>query len=299
MKSIRTFPFGSVAALVVLFGARSSLGQTPEVSRPAPLDRPVVPFDLNALLAGPDGAKTSAQRVRLFMMPTGGVNDLAVRDFETSPTEPGILSPGADPTDDLKIDMNFNADNPYFDFRLPRDPGGVGYQRYQTGWAVLDTPESALSLNCQAVTPAGLEADGLASGQTWLSPGLSCFQRLGEDAGLQAFVTKNVRAQLRGGDSPLDGPMRYGMAVHQPCPLLDGWTPGRVFWFMEAVGNVRTDDLVTTTTTGNTLPRLVVLPGLHFQTAPNCWLSGGVMVPVSSGTRTDQSLWQVTASWRF
>jgi hypothetical protein len=297
MKLIRISPFRFVSAVVVLLGARSVHGQTPEPVWPEAPQRPLVPFDLSANFAGPDPGKASAQRVRLFMMPTGGVNDLTARDFGTAAVEPGILPQGADPTADLGLDATFDADNPYFDFRLPGDPGGVGYQRFQTGWQVLDTSDTGLSLNCQAVTPAGLQADGLANGPTWLSPGVSCSQRLGEDAGLQAFVSKNLRPQLRGGDS-LEGTMRYGFALHQACPLLDGWTPGRVFWFMEAVGNVRTDELASSY--GNALPKLVVLPGLHFQTAPNCWLSGGVLVPVNSaGARTDQSLWQVTCSWRF
>jgi hypothetical protein len=276
---------------VLLFGARAAIAQPgPAPAPPAP---PVVPLDLTEVSTSPDGPKSPGQRVRLFLTPAGGVGDLAVRDFD-----PSLAPPGADPMDDLRLDLAFNSDNPYFDFRMPGDPGGVGYQRYQTAWQVLDTGDTGLSFNCQAVTPAGLEADGVANGATWLTPGVSWFQRLGEDGGFQAFVSKSVRPQWRGNDN-LEGLTRYGFAVHSPCPVLDGATPGRVFLFMEAVGNVCPDELVTP---GRSLPRLVVLPGLHLQTGTNCWLSGGVMLPVMTGPRTDPTntnLWQVTCSWRF
>ena len=68
-------------------------------------------------------------------------------------------------------------DNPYFDFRQRNDPGGIGYTRVSTQMQLFDTTRTACSVGLQAVTPAGLQCDGVADkmGTTVVSPAVSLF----------------------------------------------------------------------------------------------------------------------------
>src|SRR5581483_1463210 len=122
-------------------------------------------------------------RPRFFRIPYGYLPD----GGEPEAGEP----PAGD--DDGRWQFAMGNDNPYLSFRRPGDPGGVGYLKVQTLVPFLEGPHTEVSLGLQAVTPAGLESDGLADGHTVLSPTLVWFHDLGGLA-VQGFVGQHLPA---------------------------------------------------------------------------------------------------------
>jgi hypothetical protein len=163
---------------------------------------------------------------------------------------------------------------------------------------LLDTGKAGLNLGLAGATPAGLESEGVATGPTFFSPSLACYQELGDGTTLQAFVGKNMRANSRIGDG-IGHSIQYGLAAQQALPDLPFLGPSSpnhgLFMFVEALGRCRNtwDDR-----TINQRSPLELLPGLHLRMSENWWISGGLIIPLSA-PRPESRLWQFTCSWRF
>jgi hypothetical protein len=231
--------------------------------------------DLPPLTGGDalDGAVLpGAREPRLFRMPGPGGSG---------------VSAGESP------DVVMGADNPYFDIRRTGDFGGLGYQRFATQMMLAGDGATSFHLNLEAVTPAGLEYDGLAHGPSIVFPSLYSYHDLGDGSALIGFVGKPARASVESLES-LDSNIHYGFAFQQP--LLDP-VPSfkqQVYVSVEALGSYRTaDDLGAAPPGGWEL-----IPGIHWNSSDRCWLSGGVLVPIG-GARPDTGVWRITCSWQF
>lgn len=215
-------------------------------------------------------------------------------DTDTAPLDPNAPSPtDKDSPGDGRLRVALGADNPFFDFRRPGDPGGVGFYRLHSQMLLFDNQKTGLSMGLRAVTPAGVEADGIADGPTVLSPNVAWFHELGKGTAIQGFVEKAVRANSRWSDS-LERQINYGLAVHKP--VLGGEnTPGQsVHVFLEALGRYRIDS-----DTSQRAPlNWELLPGVHWRLSDSWWMSGGVLMPLGV-PRPDAHMWQITASWQF
>src|SRR5262249_20250125 len=142
---------------------------------------------------------------------------------------------------------------------------------------LLESSSSGLTLGCQAITPAGLEADGIADGPTIFSPSMAWYQELADGTGLHGFVGTRLRANSRWLDN-LDRGIQCGLAIHRPLPFT-GTDPGKgLFMFVEALGRYR----IASDATAVPGSRLEILPGLHWQLKDNWWLSGGIIMPVGT-----------------
>jgi hypothetical protein len=229
--------------------------------------------------------------IRLFHMPTGFLSGPLGSDLDAdaAPAESGDAPPGPD----LPVQAAMILDNPFFDFRRPGDVGGLGFYRIETQVQVLQFEKAGCTLGLQAITPAGLEVDGLADGPTVCSPNFAWFHEVGDGGAIQGFVGKKLRLDSGWGEH-LGAGFEYGMAVNHPVPGFDAGPLPRIQVFVEALGRYRIDG--ETNARGPAAWEL--LPGLHWRVANGCWLSGGVIVPLNT-TRSDTGLWQVTASWQF
>lgn len=286
-RSPRGVSAGTLLAL--LLSAVGSPGQTPggDYSRPV-----LSPRDLgigDPAAASPAPASGGAPRVRLFRMPTAFLHDpLGLEDNDPILDD---APPAPAGKDDGRMQVAVGYDNPFFDIRSPGDPGGVGYYKLHTQLQLLDSRTTFLTLGLQAVTPAGLEADGLQEGPTILSPSLSWFHEVGDGTAVQGFVGKNVRAGAGWTDRPERG-LKYGLAVQSPVPVAQGTPSRRLHVFLEALGRYRPD--------GELLTRAAnweLVPGVHWRLSDSWWMSGGVLVPL--GVTKPDKLWQITCSWQF
>jgi hypothetical protein len=221
-------------------------------------------------------------RARLFRMPAGLLYEQLGLDSGDDPTLPDANGPPG-PGDNGPIQVAMGLDNPFFDYRLRSDPGGVGYYKVNSQLQLLDEGKTCLSLGFQAVTPAGLENGGLADGPTVFCPAIAWFQELGEGTALQGFVCKNIRANSRWSDE-LENNIEYGMGVQCAIPGLSTDPNRGVHFFVEAVGRYRVD--------GETLPGRPMtwefIPGIHWRLGDKWWLSVGA-------ARTNV----ITCSWQF
>jgi hypothetical protein len=270
----------------------------PLIAQPASTE-PLLPRALDVNLWGmSDAERASADRPRplpLFHMPTGFLSQPvgAELDSDSSSPGPGELPPADADTLDLPFQAALFADIPFFDFQRPGDVGGLGFYRIHTQLQVLETEKAGCALGLQAVTPAGLEVDGLADGPTVFSPSVAWFHEVGEGGAVQAYFGKSLRLNSRWGET-LGRSLHCGMGISHPVPGFDGSPLPRIQVFVEALGRYRFEG-----EPGARGPAAwELLPGLHWQLADGCWLSGGVLVPVNA-SRYDAGLWQVTASWRF
>jgi hypothetical protein len=261
-------------------------------------DEPLLPRFLDVgRWAAPDGERPSALRnrcLRFFRMPSGIAGDPVGADFDSDLAPEADARRPADPDDrDLPVQANLYTDNPYFDFRRPGDVGGPGFYRIHTQMQLFETETTGCTLGLQAVTPAGLENDGLADGPTQFYPNLALIQELFDGLALEGFVGKNVRARS-GWEDHVGRSLHYGLAVAHPLPGFDSGSLPQVHFFVEALGRYRMD--------GEARPggpaAWELLPGLHWRMGDNWWLSGGVIVPLNAGPR-ETGLWQVTCSWQF
>jgi hypothetical protein len=282
-------------ALLVLW-ATGATAQDPSWEIPDWSRDPVLPRDLDRLSRcspGMDTCINRPHRIRLFRIQPAFLSDPLGLD-QDDPTPPDLKDFGPAPTEVdsslARLQAAMGNDNPFFDFQRPGDIGGVGFYRVHSQVQLFDSPSTGCSLGLQAVTPAGLEFDGLADGPTVVTPGFSLFHALDDGTAFQGFVGKNVHLSP-GWSKNLGRSLQYGMAVQRP--LTDGREGvGNFYVFVEALGRYRYD--------GGAGPSAVweVLPGLHWRLADNWWLSGGVILPVNT-PRADSGLWQFTCSMRF
>jgi hypothetical protein len=245
------------------------------------------------------GSSKGRPRIRLFRMPAGFLSEPVGldNDPDVAPPPDALPSSLSGPDDDFfnRMQVTVGTDNPFFDFRSTTDPGGVGYYRLHSQLQILETGSTGLALECQAVTPAGLESDGLADGPTFFSPALAWYQELGADTAIQGFVGKNIRANARWVDN-MNRSVKYGMAVQRPVPGLTTESGQGLFVFVEALGRYRPENDPTSRNPNGM--RWDLLPGLHWRLSDNWWLSGGVVLPMGM-PRQDANFWQITCSWRF
>jgi len=226
-------------------------------------------------------------------MPSGFGNDpvgLDDDDPATDATEPVGSTLSKNPVDD-RVRVALGIDNPFFDFRWRGDPGGVGYYKMQTQVQFLDSTTTGLSLDLEAVTPAGLESDGVAGGPTVLRPALAYSKEVAEGTAIHGFVGKRIDNGLRARGGTRHG-LQYGLALESPLPGLDLPSNHAVHWFVETIAHHPLPDSSQATAAWK------VLPGLHWRVGETWWMSGGLSVPVGP-VRPDSRLWQITCSWQF
>jgi hypothetical protein len=262
--------------------------------------QPLLPLDWELAKQSGDSSTNRANRFHLFQMPTGFAKEAVGLDLDDD-TPPGeVPLPVNAPTDNSFnwIQLNVGVDNPYFDFRQPGDPGGVGFYRLHSQLQLLDTGRSGMNLALGAVTPAGLENDGVANGPTVFTPALAWYRDLWDGMTVQGFVGNHLRANTRS-IGRLERNVRYGLAAQHALPFSpftnDADIDPCLFVFVEALGRYRFDQ---SDPSRQQRPPLELLPGLHWRLQENWWISGGWIVPLC-GPRPENKLWQITCSWQF
>jgi hypothetical protein len=226
-------------------------------------------------------------------MPSSFLFDAAILDpdYNNPPNVAEASTPSTN--DNSNIQLILGEDYPFLDFRRPGTPGGVGFYKVQAQVPLFDSLSTECALNCRAVTPAGLENNGVDDGPTCLSPNLTLFHDLGDGTALQGFVGKDLRANSAWREG-LGHSIQYGMAWQQPV-VPGSVDPSRgLFLFVEALGWYH--DQATDPTAG--LHPWEVLPGLHYRVSNDLWLSGAVILPVGPA-RATPNLWHITCSLQF
>ena len=237
-------------------------------------------------------------RLRLFRFTTGFLADpLGMRDDSGLPG--GMLSvpqtasvPTAPDSGPEWIQVGMGSDVPFFDLRLPGDPGGFGYYRVNTQVALLDSPTTACSFGVQAVAPAGAQFGGLQDGPTVLIPAFSVFHALTDRLALQGFVSKNMPI-YDASTAPLQTNVQYGLALQRP--LLDTGPEGlrNLYFSVGALGQ-----LCANRDSVGLVPNLDVLPGFQWHVNDGWWLSSAVLMPFGQ-VRPAPGQWQLTCSLQF
>jgi hypothetical protein len=238
------------------------------------------------------------QRIPLFRFEPGFLREpVGLQDEDDHPPGSPTATPSLPAEPDIGpdwIQVAMGSDNPYFDFRQRGDPGGLGYYRLNTQVQLLETPRTSCTVNMQAVSPAGLQYNGLADGPTVVSPAFALFHALDDNTALQGYVGKNLTVEHAAlTNAPVQRNMRYGMAVQRalapggPDVLRD------VYLYVGAVGNYHFDR------DQSSPPSVKMLPGLHWRLSDTSWLSGGVMVPVGTARPEGNLPWQFTWSLQF
>ncbi|HZT78717.1 MAG TPA: hypothetical protein VFA26_00725, partial [Gemmataceae bacterium] len=258
----------------------------------APPD-PVLPRGLDLWRLAPESdapRPAGAGRIRLFGMPTGcAMEPIGIQDDDELP-------PGTPPTpgepDGGRLQFAMGNDNPFFDFRQPGDPGGVGFFRLYSQVQCFATGRTGCTLGLQAVTPAGTQYNGLPDGPTFLSPNLAVSHELADGMGLHGFVGKDLRA-AGGWTEDWKRGINCGVAVHRPLPGSGEVLPANLFLFVEALGRIRPEEQAS-----GQVPPWKLLPGLHWRLSDNWWVSGAVMVPMHA-PRPENGLWHLTCSFQF
>jgi hypothetical protein len=244
---------------------------------------------------GETTATGRAIRFQMFGMPAGFLHDPV--GLDTDDDNLPALDPAVADTDSLgslPLGVALGADNPYFDFRMPGTPGGVGYQRVHTQYLVMGDRFTCMCLGLQAFLPAGLENDGLANGPTVLSPNLSLFHAWENGLAVQGFVGKNLPARAGWTDNFLRRSVQCGLGIQSPFPWVSACAAPGMQWFVEALGSVQR----TPRSDAPPTQFLGIIPGLHWQLRENWWMSSGVVLPVGT-TRYEPGKLQITCSWRF
>jgi hypothetical protein len=285
----RTF----LGVVVIFLGGSRAGGQEFYVQPPCDLlQQPVAGRDLMAALWAPAPAfddapaRGQAARFRQFRMLPGFMADPFGLESDDDPVvvgDPAAIPPARDTDNFGRIQVTLGNDNPYFDFRWRGDPGGVGYYKVNSQMQLLDSGTTSICFNCLAVTPAGLEAGGVADGPTIITPGVGLFQELGWGTALQGYVGSNFRTASHWGDR-LEGAYHYGMSWQCPLPGLVNSDKTGVYMFMQALGRYRYEG---ESQTGRPATWEFV-PGIHWRIADSCWMSLG-------GMRSSL----LTCSWRF
>jgi hypothetical protein len=257
--------------------------------------QPLYPEWSKALQYGASGGDSSPggsgprPRVQLFRFQTGYLSDVVGLDQDDPP------DPFAGPIDNGPdwVQLSVGNDNPYFEPRRPGDPGGVGYYRFCSQAQFLETRTTSCTVGLQAVTPAGLESDGVATGDTVVMPGFAFCHALDDGTAFQGFVGQHIHVDSGLQRQNLARRCQAGMAVQRPLWLADADGQGGLFFFVETLGRYRYDPRPT-------LPQSTweVLPGLHLRMNEKMWLSGAYVMPYGP-TRTDGNQWQLTCSFQF
>jgi hypothetical protein len=292
-------PFACSLSLLVL-GAHYAEAQT-ILGSPSDLwSEPALSRALALTASSPNSDGTTGTRsnfCRLFRMPAAYPLDPVGLDNDSDAGTEESAGPGAagdkDSPADGRLKVAVGTDNPYFDFRKPGDPGGVGYYRLHSQVLLFDNQKTGMSMGFQAVTPAGLEGDGLADGPTVLSPHFAWFHEVSDGTSIHGFIAKDVRANSRWTDS-LERQINCGLALQSPLPGVESPSGRSVHLFVEALGSYRID--------GDPAQRAALnwdlLPGVHWRVSDSWWMSGGVLMPVTA-PRPDARSWQITCSWQF
>ena len=175
------------------------------------------PVDVTPPADSTSSPRPRANRIQLFRIVPGFLSDPVGLDSD----DPRDATPNDGP-DWLQVSMgNYN---PYFDIRRPGDPGDVGYYKLHSQIQVFDTGATGLTVALQAVTPAGLDQDGVQDGPTVVSPALSLFHTLDDGTGIQGFIGKNMNLN----PTSLSGPIHRNVQ-HDATSRCSGrcWTRGR------------------------------------------------------------------------
>jgi hypothetical protein len=237
-------------------------------------------------------------RIRLFRMTPGFLADpLGMQDDHELPG--GMMSvpqtalvPTAPDSGPEWIQVGMGSDVPFFDLRLPGDPGGFGYYRVNTQMALFDSRTTACTFGVQAVRPAGAQFGGLQGGPTVLIPAFSVFHALTDHVALQGFVSKNLPI-YDASTASLQRNVQYGLALQRPL-LSDGPEGLRNLYFsVGALGQLSPDrDYL------KLVPNCNVLPGFQWHVNDGWWLSSAVLMPVGP-VRAAPGQWQLTCSFQF
>jgi hypothetical protein len=209
------------------------------------------------------------------------------QDDPTNATDPDATS-GPD-----WLELSLGNDNPYFDFRRPGDPGGVGYYKVHGQVQLYDSTSTGCAFNLQAMTPAGRDMDGLPDGPTYVIPALAIYHELGYNTAIQGYVGKQVQCNS-GWTNSLNRGIHYGMAVQQPLVDANPLGLGNIYWYVGALGRYHFDANATV----NRAAVWDFMPGVHWQLADNWWLACGLLVPMGQA-QPDARLWQFTCSFHF
>jgi hypothetical protein len=292
-----------LVVVLLLVGSAEGLAQTPPLPLPPvpqpDLERaPIVPADLltsPSAQNAPGSPAAPNNRIRLFRIQPGFMSDPPGLDADDKTPVDERTPQSASDSDQVSVAIG--NDNPFFDFRRPTDPGGVGFTRVNTQVQLFDTNRTACSLGFQAVTPAGLQSDGLADkmGTTVVTPALSLFHTLDDNTtALQAYVGKHLPL-MNSGPQLINRDLQCGLALQRPLTPETSDPFGKLYLSVGALGQVRTTD-------SSTLQKPVtveMLPGLHYKMAENWWISGAVVLPVSTRTDSSSQRLQVTCSIQF
>jgi hypothetical protein len=285
--------FGCAAALACLLP--NSVRAQEKADFLDPQSRPLMLRDLNlwAATAESSPAAPRTPRIALPRMPLTFLGDpLGLDpDGDNPPTDPDAPLAPADGSAGGPVQLSMGEDNPFFDFRRPGAPGGVGYYKVHTQLQLFDTGTTGCTLSCQAVRPAGLESNGVSNGPSYVSPALTVFHDLGDGTAIHGFLGRDVRANATWRDGLTDN-FRYGVAVQQPVPGVTT-DPGKgLFVFVEAQGYWSDRDQ-------GALHSWELVPGLHYRMSDSWWLSGGVLVPVGPTRSGSSGQWHVSCSWQY
>ena len=298
-------PFGWAVALTCL--TASAARAQDRLSDFVPDTRPLILHDLNlwAATADPPPPPSGTPRIRLPRMPNTSLGDpLGLIDDGDPPPDPDApvtASPAGG--GDIPVQVSMGMDNPFLDFRRSGAPGGVGYYKVHTQLQLFGTRSTSCAVNLQAVTPAGLDQDGVADGLTVLSPSVSVYHELEDGTAFQGFIGRHLNVNARAlpwqaqgfGSGPIHRQVQYGFAVQRPVWDTGPDQVGSFYLFVEALGRYRYD-------ANPAGPAAVweMVPGVHWRLTDSLWLSGGVLMPVNAApTARDARLWQFTCSFQF
>lgn len=235
------------------------------------------------------GPRWCPYRFQLFRMPPAFLCDPVDVQQDEDPIDTAVAPTAGGGCDGVGLAVG--TQNPFFDVGLPGDPGGPGYFKVSSQYQLFDSGTTGAAFGLQAVAPAGLEANGVASGPTILSPYVACFQGLGLGNGtvLHEFVGQDFHAKARGLEDDLERRFRCGLAV--ATPIAGDATPEGegLHAFLEVLGRYRYE---------NGGLRGLVVPGLHWHRGDHWWLSAGLVVHLAD-PRAASRLVQFTCSWRF
>jgi hypothetical protein len=235
------------------------------------LQQPRVPFKLYSFDSKDSVTPSRTARLQMVGMQSGFITNPLGVDPDDDPA-PEALDPNGRPPDGDPdyLQLAVGTYNPYFDLRLPGDPGARGYYKVHSQVQLLDAKSTSFCLNLQAYTPAGQEVGGIANGPTYLVPGLAGFHDLGRGIALQGYFGQNIQANSRWSDRMGYG-FHYGMAVQCPVPLTGSTGDQGLFLFFEALGRYRPD----TGQPGNNATMWEFVPGVQVRVNSSCWMSLG------------------------
>jgi hypothetical protein len=289
----RAVPGCLLACLVpLLLGAEPPIW-TPDYPAPGVWDLPSADATAPAM---------SRSRIRLFRFAPGFLSDpVGLQDQDDSRPGTPSVNPAVPDTPDNGpdwIQVTLGADNPYFDFRRPGDPGGIGFNRLVTQVQLLDTAKTSCTLDLQAVTPAGIQWFGVQDGPTVVVPSLGIFHAVDDDTALHGFIGKNMLLQGSLPTMPVHRSVNCGMALQRALLPTGPEAFRNLYFFMGALGEYQRPGPDAPPGTPGTM-NWEVMPGVHWRLTESWWMSGGVILPART-VRPDGALpWQFTCSFQF